>query len=1173
MPEGKPLHEIFLIAERFQRSVNIALDYKDDASLAGYIITPLSKAVLSRILVGLTEPKNRSWSITGPYGAGKSACMLLMAQALGYPPRPAVRAMLQEREPELYRQIQDLPGLGQGGFVIVPMVCGRQPLSLTLLGGLLEALGPFEVFSEDLTRHVGQVRALYERVAQGDNPVPSAEIAEVVERTARLLHSRESSILGMILILDELGKSLEYAALHPERGDIELLQILAELASRLEKPTVGLLTVLHQAFEHYTASLSPTQQREWSKVQGRFEDIGFLESAGELLNLVSESIQPLVEIPALNQVIADEVHQAEALEILPRELGRDEALRILAGCAPLHPSVALVLGPLFRSRLAQNERSLFAFLCSGEPHGFQDYLHSETWSNNGYHPFYRLDRLYDYVVAALGSGLYLQAQGKRWAEIEEALARLPNEATELEARLVKVIGMLGLLGDQRYLRASKAVLVYALADGRIGAQDIGESLRRLEAWNIVIYRRFKDAYSLWQGSDVDLDVCFERGIAHLDRSIGLAHLLQKGSYLKPYVAKRHLHETGTFRFLAPWVVDLEQLESVRDQSYGEADGALVFILPSAGIRADEATDRVVRFSAELPTPRRGQTLFAILHHTQGIREALEEVTIWQWVAENTPELEGDSIARRELSARHLAARERLERALSRCFDLAASYASCIWVWQGQVQSFASARELASFLSDVCDSVYANAPIIRNELINRRSLSSAVAAARRVLIERMLTHSAEENLALTGYPPEMSIYLSVLKASGLHRVTQARWSFGPPDGSSDPCRVRPLWEAIDAFLATTEREPRPVTELFDLLKRPPFGIREGPLPIYLAAYMIHNQAEIALYEEGTFVPQVGIAEFERLMRAPQRFTLQRYRLTNQRARLLDGYIRLFNPKPEPGQVTILNAVRALMVFAARLPRYAHLTEDLSEDARAIRKALISAREPQPLLFRVLPAALGFTALDDTPQYLEAYLARLRKALLELQRAYDRLLTTIERELLDALRLPADLSVARQEITQRVIILGDWLSDPNVRAFALRLSDTRLAEREWLESLAALVAGKSPANWSDADLRTYRFTLAELAGKLRRVEEVALSKGKGLGPGHILRIGIMDGAGHELRELLHIAPEQEPGIWEAANALEEKLRALGLGKREALMALAQLAKQILSESSNGDDPHEP
>ena len=86
---------------------------------------------------------------------------------------------------------------------------------------------------------------------------------------------------------------------------------------------------------------------------------------------------------------------------------------------PLHPTTAMVLGPLFR-RLAQNERSLFAFLTSGEPFGFQDFLRTHQ-GNLKSSEVYRLDRLYDYVTTALGSALFAQHRGKHWAEVQSAL--------------------------------------------------------------------------------------------------------------------------------------------------------------------------------------------------------------------------------------------------------------------------------------------------------------------------------------------------------------------------------------------------------------------------------------------------------------------------------------------------------------------------------------------------------------------------------------------------------------------------------------------------------------------------------------------------------------------------------------------------------------------------------
>src|SRR5690606_28899017 len=83
---NRRLYEIFRDGERFRRSGNIAADYSNPRALDDYILTSLSKAVVSRIANGLrANATGRAWSITGPYGAGKSAAVLLLAEILGYP--------------------------------------------------------------------------------------------------------------------------------------------------------------------------------------------------------------------------------------------------------------------------------------------------------------------------------------------------------------------------------------------------------------------------------------------------------------------------------------------------------------------------------------------------------------------------------------------------------------------------------------------------------------------------------------------------------------------------------------------------------------------------------------------------------------------------------------------------------------------------------------------------------------------------------------------------------------------------------------------------------------------------------------------------------------------------------------------------------------------------------
>ena len=62
----------------------------------------------------------------------------------------------------------------------------------------------------------------------------------------------KSGARGLLLIIDELGKLLEYAASHPDDGDVFILQELAEAAARSESPFL----VSRRSIRHSTATPS-----------------------------------------------------------------------------------------------------------------------------------------------------------------------------------------------------------------------------------------------------------------------------------------------------------------------------------------------------------------------------------------------------------------------------------------------------------------------------------------------------------------------------------------------------------------------------------------------------------------------------------------------------------------------------------------------------------------------------------------------------------------------------------------------------------------------------------------------------------------------------------------------------------------------------------------------------
>ena len=421
------------------------------------------------------------------------------------------------------------------------------------------------------------------------------------------------------------------------------------------------------------------------------------------------------------------------------------------------------------------------------------------------------------------------------------------------------------------------------------------------------------------------------------------------------------------------------------------------------------------------------------------------------------------------------------------------------------------------------------------------------------------------MGIEKFPPEVSLYLSVLHISGLHHQEGEIWTFGPEPEPDDPMNIRPLWNAIDDFLDTTETEARPVPDLYAILQQPPYGIKEGLLPIYLVVAVLYWERELAVYEEGRFVPDVGIAECERLLRAPERFAVQRYRLDESRQQMLYEYATLFDKTIDPADVNSVMALRPMLSFIKQLPKYTRLTSHLSPEAIAVRETLLASREPQPLLFKDLPKALEFTSHIGDSEGIAAYFDRLKKSLAELESAYRQRLQQVEKQMFDALLLPSDEKAARMEIAERCGILMNWVSDLRLKAFAQRLSNTELVHREWIESVAALVSNSPPRNWNDQDVLHFDVALANIVGQFKRTEDVALSQQdeETVTPEmRVARLAVTDLQGNERREIIQLPEAQDEKVRNLVDALKQALGRQPASRSIQLMAITQLAEQLLS-----------
>jgi Fe-S cluster biosynthesis and repair protein YggX len=1162
--------DLVRIKGRYQRSVNLERDFEQDDWLGGYVVTGLGRHLIGRIAAGLgPEGGQRAWSITGPYGSGKSAFALFMSHLLGLqghkPGRPA-RKLLADVDVELAGRIRGPRGcLREGGLCPVLATGERASLEMVLLGALANAVTAYWVGRGVKPDIVTDVIVARDRLAAGE-VVTTKEVVKLFERVAKKVAESNQAGEGLLVVLDEAGKCLEHAAHLGGSGDISLLQELAEAANRSGDAPLVFVVVLHQAFEQYASKLGAARRNEWAKIQGRFEDLPFQEELDQLLKLIGLAF---VRQPFPGNVTSHTV--AAATEVANRLRNRDHEQRmrlaaLLRLTAPLHPITSLALGPLFRSRLAQNERSLFAFLASSEPGGFQEFLHRER--DKGAPLFYGIDDLYDYVVRILGARLFGH-QGRHWAMVESALRRLPAESDHLHARLVKAIGMLSMLGEAVGLAADDETLALALScEGPRGLARVRQALESLKASSLVVFRKYKRSFQLWEGSDIDVEALSKKAMAQLEHRGSVVAYLERLAPPRPHIARRHFLETGTLRFFEVHYVEGHELGENLPPTSSQADGFIYVAIPDGTREAREALEERIR-TFRLPDKR--PVVVAVPKDLAGMHEAAAELASLEWVQAQTPQLQEDAIARRELSGRMLETEQLLR---TEILSLLNGSRQCTWYHKGKEIGIGSPRELTRRLSEICDEVYAQSPHVQNELVNRRNLSSSAAAARRNLLQAMVEHPHEERLGIEGCPPELSMYLSVLHELGLHRKMGTRWAFVAPDAGDD---VQKIWDALKSALAKADGGRVSLRQLYSTLQAPPFGMKEGVLPILLVAFVLSLQDELAVYEDGTFVPNLTAAIIERWLRVADRFQLQHYQIAGERAPLLSRILQSLVGGKGDYRFSVVPLIRHFVRFMRELPDYSRNTRQVSERAQAVREAVLRAQEPAPLLFRDLPKALDMEAFAvDRPadeQKADAFIASLKGCLRELQVAYPSLLNMVERTLTSTFGLSRE--EFRPELVARSKRLLPVAVETQLKGFLVRSADESLDREGYLVSLATMLVGKPPESWHDRDLDQLRVASALIARKFHGLESLTVAgmpvdSPEGM---QLLRLSITQSGAAEKEGVVALREADQIALVDLSARLRETLSSARDASPDlVLAALALLVGDLLKTREDRAQPVE-
>lgn len=1094
------LSDFVRITRHYQRSIRVDIDMGRSDALDGYICHGTAKAALDSMSRQILESSQRAFTWTGPFGGGKSSLAVALGSALGSDKR--LRAKARE-----ILQLHSLTAFDKAlpvrrGWLTIPVVGKRTSVIAEISKGLRKAQG----FSNESRKATG-----------------SALIDELCHAAEDRDHD------GVFIVIDEMGKFLEASALG-SGDDVYFFQELAEAAARSAGKIV-IVGILHQSFAQYAARLGIDTRDDWSKIQGRYCDIPLVAASDEVVELIGRAIEA-DDRPEWMLKVSTAI--AESIRARRPAVGSDFAQRLYQ-CWPLHPGMAALLGPISKRQFGQNERSTFGFLASVEPYGFRSYLQSTPLSKA---MWYRPDDYWDYLRSNLEPAILASPDGHRWAQAVEAVERTEAKSNDpLHVALIKNIAIIDLFRNGSGLAAEVNVLAALLYDE--SKVKIEAALEQLSAWRVTLFKKHIGAWSVFEGSDFDIDSAVNQVRGSLP---GVDfELLSSLTNLYPVIAKRHYHETGTMRWMNMALCRLEEVERLASNfkpSHGEF-GLFLLALPDKNSNTKADRRRCQEASRVKPWP----IAIGLPHNHAKIEDLGAELLALQHV-QSRHELGGDPVARREVQARISAVRANLEE------QLRAAVINAKWV--ADDMDIALGARLSPISSDLADSVYEDAPTIWSELVNRDNLSGNSVKARRDLLYRMLDHEEEQNLGIEGFPAERGLYETLLKITGLHRPdTEGVWRLLPPDEENAP-KFLNLWNATKA-LFTDAGTRVSVTDIHDLWSAPPFGVRNGVKPVILTAFLLAHKGNVAVYKDSVFIPRLNDADIDEYLQDARRFSMRWILIDEEKTNILTGISKILaEVGAASGARDPLEAARGLVALVFGLPAWSQRTLSLSTEARAVRDTLLKAHDPHKVLFVDLAAVL-----ESKGGY--SYVDALRGPIIELSGAYDALLRRIESSMLEALDAPAD---KLDRLQARAEALAGVTGDLRQDAFAARLAKHD-GSRESIEGILSLAANKPPRDWNDRDIDSALLDIAQAALRFRQAEAFVSVRGR---KPTSEAFAVVIGAGSDTKTVsrsFSIPDRHRKAVESLADELATKLKSEGLGTDVLLAILAKAGMRLTVE----------
>ena len=887
------MSEMISVASGFQYSVNIGYDLNHEDKLHNFIPTKSSLSLLQEILLSTEDTSTeRARVLIGAYGKGKSHIVLTILSIL--------MGIKWETFTKLKEKVDENPELSslvenyyesKKKFLPVIISGSSSSMSQSFLLALQKALTendlsdvmpetnyqaainairkwekdypdtykrlrmkigkPVEALISDLEEYDVEAYEdfikLYPDLTSGSvfNPFVGFDVIELYESVVK--HIQPRGYAGIFVVYDEFSKFLEANIKEASVSDTKMLQDFAEKCNRSGKEQLHLMLISHKEIANYIDTLPKQKVDGWKGVSERFKHIHLNNNFTQTYEIISSVIVK----PKRNGWSTFVKTYEKAFETLINRYAahavfsdsdRSMVEKTVYGCYPLHPITTFVL-PRLSERVAQNERTLFTFLSAKGISTLPTFL--ENYEDDCF-KVVTPDMVFDYFEPLFRKEAYTSELHRNYILTKNILEKLEDPSAnaddksknDLEKKIVKTIALIYILEQFDRLKptADELMGIYSL---EYEQEQIRKAIDNLIYKEYVIYLKLSnDFLRLKQSSGVDVKQEIADTIERNAISFSVKGTLNSASidnfmYPSRYNDEREMTRYFSFVFIDGAEVTKDVDWDVKSESI-EGDGIIYGIIPGA-------EDSISRIKNLLKSTGKGKEryIFVVPNKYTEIRDVVlkfNAVTILRDGAE------GNELLFDEYEVIYEDLRDVISEFITQ-YTHPEKYRA-VYIHDGYEKTITRKAGLTGLMSDICDNIYFQTPVINNEAINKTEITGTALNSRNKIIAGLLRNVLEPGLGLTGTGQEVSIMRSTLIRKNILVELDGETKINLKTGDED---MDHMLEVISGFITGAGNEgERSFKELYHNLMSPEsgIGIRKALIPIYLAA-VLHEYSRKAV----------------------------------------------------------------------------------------------------------------------------------------------------------------------------------------------------------------------------------------------------------------------------------------------------------------------------------------